>query len=222
MKKSAMGSIGRIIDAVSSQGFVLSDLLQTANGELVISCTGGSPLNQLLGSFPHLALLFGSVPLPILNTSHATSTHTHPSPPCPPPLSEDINSGLGADSIVPAGADALQGPKPPALEIESSSLLLVRPSAIKAGVLGRIVDQVLGSGFRVVNLKMVQLTRPNAQVPSCATSRHAQSRAPERYHHTRFTQRLTKHHTIKHHHTPRTHTGQTQPKPKPPLTRTIP
>lgn len=60
-------------------------------------------------------------------------------------------------------AGALSAPKAPVSEIESSSLLLVRPHAIKAGMLGRIVDQVLGSGFRVLGLKMVQLTRPNAQ-----------------------------------------------------------
>ena len=38
----------------------------------------------------------------------------------------------------------------------------MRAHAIKAHALGRIVDQVLGSGFEVVNAYMTQLSRPNA------------------------------------------------------------
>jgi len=53
-------------------------------------------------------------------------------------------------------------PKPVVGDSTTCSLLLVRPHATKAGVLGRIVDQVLGSGFEVVNAFMTQLTRPNA------------------------------------------------------------
>ena len=41
-------------------------------------------------------------------------------------------------------------------------MLLVRTHAIKDGVLGRILDQVLGSGFEIVNAYMTQLNRPNA------------------------------------------------------------
>ena len=33
-------------------------------------------------------------------------------------------------------------PKPPIAQIESSSLLLVRPHAVKAGMVGRMIDQV--------------------------------------------------------------------------------
>jgi nucleoside-diphosphate kinase len=53
-------------------------------------------------------------------------------------------------------------PKPGVGDAATSSLLLVRAHAIKAGALGRIVDQVLGSGFEVVNAFMTQLSRPNA------------------------------------------------------------
>jgi len=78
-------------------------------------------------------------------------------------LIQQMNAQLGAGSIGPAPPDVLSGAKPPIAQIESSSLLLVRPHAVKAGMVGRMIDQVLGSGFKVMNMKMVQLTRPNAQ-----------------------------------------------------------
>jgi len=53
-------------------------------------------------------------------------------------------------------------PKPTIGDASTCSLLLVRAHAIKAGNLGRIIDQVLGSGFEVVNAYMTQLNRPNA------------------------------------------------------------
>jgi len=73
-------------------------------------------------------------------------------------MNKQLGGGVGMES-----PDVFSAPKPPVPEIESSSLLLIRPHAIKAGMLGRIIDQVMASGFRVLNLKMVQLTRPNAQ-----------------------------------------------------------
>ena len=41
-------------------------------------------------------------------------------------------------------------------------LLLVRPHAVREGKLGLIVHQLLGSGFAIAGLYMLQLTRPNA------------------------------------------------------------
>lgn len=78
-------------------------------------------------------------------------------------LMPQINAQLGAGSVAPSG-DVFGGalPKPVIGDVSTSSLLLVRPSALKAGSLGKILDQVLGSGFEVVNAQMLQLTRPNA------------------------------------------------------------
>ena len=62
---------------------------------------------------------------------------------------------LGTGAVATVGdvfASAL--PKGVAGDVATSSLLLVRAHAVKAGALGRIVDQVLGSGFEVVNAKM--------------------------------------------------------------------
>jgi len=47
-------------------------------------------------------------------------------------------------------------------EFESSSLLLVRPHAVRDGKLGAILHQVIESGFSLRALSMVQLSRPNA------------------------------------------------------------
>jgi len=126
VKASAVGSMGRIMDAINSSGFVISELA-LLDDELVVSVTGDAESN----SFPQLL--------------------------------GQMNSQLGADSIVPTTADKFSSSKPPVPQIENSSLLLIRPHAVKAGFLGRIIDQVLCSGFRVLNLKMVQLSRPNAQ-----------------------------------------------------------
>jgi len=77
-------------------------------------------------------------------------------------LLDQINAQLGAGSVVSGSADIFAGPKPSVPLIESSTLVLIRPHAVKAGMLGRMIDQIMGSGFRVLNLKMVQLSRPNA------------------------------------------------------------
>ncbi len=79
-------------------------------------------------------------------------------------LQEQINGQLGDGSVTTLGGDVFAGglPKADVGAAEHSSLLLVRAHAVKKGNLGRIVDQVLGSGFEVVNAKMVHLTRPNA------------------------------------------------------------
>ena len=68
----------------------------------------------------------------------------------------------GAEAEVEAyfGASA---PKPALAQPDQSSLLLVRAHAITDGMLGQILDQLLGSGFSVGNLQMMQLSRPNAQ-----------------------------------------------------------
>ena len=68
----------------------------------------------------------------------------------------------GAEAEVEAyfGANA---PKPVLAQPDQSSLLLVRAHAITDGMLGQILDQLLGSGFSVGNLQMMQLSRPNAQ-----------------------------------------------------------
>lgn len=126
VKKAALGSVGRIIDAINGSGIVISELL-LLNGEISIAVTGD------------------------------LSTEAFPQ------LLEQMNAQLGAGSIGPGSDAVFAGEKPAVTEIENSTLLLVRPHAIKAGMLGRMVDQVLGSGFRLVNLKMTQLTRPNAQ-----------------------------------------------------------
>jgi len=78
-------------------------------------------------------------------------------------LSFQINQELGAGSVVTT-RDVFQEGLPPTTvaEADTSTLLLVRTHAIKAGVLGRIIDQVLGSGFELLNASMLQLTRPNA------------------------------------------------------------
>ena len=90
-------------------------------------------------------------------------------------------SGAEAEAAAYFGAKA---PKPTLAQPDQSSLLLVRanpnpnpnpspnPSpnpiqvrahAIMDGKLGVILDQLLGSGFSVGNLQMMQLSRPNAQ-----------------------------------------------------------
>jgi nucleoside-diphosphate kinase len=79
-------------------------------------------------------------------------------------LAPQINATLGDGAVSTLGDDvfATPLPKPSVADIETSSLLLVRAHAIKAGVLGRVVDQILGSGFEVLNAAMLQLSRPNA------------------------------------------------------------
>ena len=69
------------------------------------------------------------------------------------------SSGADAEAAAYFGPSA---PKPTLAHPESSSLLLVRPSAIKDGQLGQIIDQVLSAGFQIGNLQMMQLNRPNA------------------------------------------------------------
>jgi len=74
-----------------------------------------------------------------------------------------INGSLGLDAVALADASVFGGAKPSIPQIENSSLMLVRPHAVKSGALGRILDQTVGSGFLVMNAKMVHVTRPNAQ-----------------------------------------------------------
>jgi nucleoside-diphosphate kinase len=69
-------------------------------------------------------------------------------------------SGAEAEAEAYFGAKA---PKPTLAQPDQSSLLLVRSHAIMDGKLGQILDQLLGSGFAVGNLQMMQLSRPNAQ-----------------------------------------------------------
>ena len=78
-------------------------------------------------------------------------------------LLPQINSSLGENSVSTID-DCFSAPlvKPVVGDASTSSLLLVRAHAVKSGALGRIIDQVLGSGFEVVNAQMTQLTRPNA------------------------------------------------------------
>lgn len=45
---------------------------------------------------------------------------------------------------------------------EESSLLLVRPHAVRDGNLGPILDQLAASGFAIAGVHMITLTRPNA------------------------------------------------------------
>ena len=73
-------------------------------------------------------------------------------------LAPQINDSLGAGSVHTADGDTFAAalPKPTVAELDTSSLLLVRAHAIKAGALGRIVDQVLGSGFEILNGTMLQ------------------------------------------------------------------
>jgi len=75
-------------------------------------------------------------------------------------LAPKINAELPGAVQTGGGGAAL--PKPPPLSGAPGTLLLVRPHAVKAGHLGRIVDQVLGSGFEIANAWMTQLNRSNA------------------------------------------------------------
>merc|ERR1712060_938266 len=81
---------------------------------------------------------------------------------------------LPADSPVKGsagGASALKeadfffgsSPRPAPSDVDNSSLLLVRPHAIRDRKLGAIMAQLIESGFAVKSLAMVQLSRPNAQ-----------------------------------------------------------
>jgi len=56
------------------------------------------------------------------------------------------------------GSCPLLTPKQP----DKSSLLLVRPHAVRDGQMGQIVQSVIQSGFEIVGCQMVTLTRPNA------------------------------------------------------------
>jgi nucleoside-diphosphate kinase len=47
-------------------------------------------------------------------------------------------------------------------EFGSSSLLLIRPHAVRDGKLGAILHQLMASGFAVRGMHMLQLSRPNA------------------------------------------------------------
>jgi len=79
-------------------------------------------------------------------------------------LMPQITAELGGSAVQTVGEcfDGVTLPKPVVGDAASSSLLLVKAHAIKAGALGRIIDQVLGSGFEIVNAFMTQLNRPNA------------------------------------------------------------
>lgn len=69
------------------------------------------------------------------------------------------------DSEAQKQAEYLFGGSCPLLrpkQADQSSLLLVRPHAVRDGKLGQIVQSVIQSGFDIVCCQMVQLTRPNA------------------------------------------------------------
>lgn len=75
-------------------------------------------------------------------------------------------SGSPDGSSAEAEAAAYFGPsapKPTLAHPESSSLLLVRPHAVTDMQVGQILDQLIGAGFQIANLQMMQLTRPNAK-----------------------------------------------------------
>jgi len=77
-------------------------------------------------------------------------------------LEPKINASLPGAVETMGDVFAAPLPKPSVGDASTCSLLLVRAHAVKAGVVGRIVDQVLGSGFEIVNAWMTQLNRPNA------------------------------------------------------------
>lgn len=106
VKQSAMSSMGRIIDAFTSSGYLISQL-RLHEGELAISVTG----DMSSGDFPKLL--------------------------------ERINAQLGPTSVELNSEDVFSAPQPPVRMIEASSLLLIRPHAVKAGHLGRMIDQVI-------------------------------------------------------------------------------
>jgi len=124
---AAVGSMGRIIDAISSAGLNISELRLTPGG-LNLKLTGSGTVE-----------VWGS-------------------------LEPQINASLGNGAVSTSKTDAFAAgiPKTTVSNAETSSLLLVRSHAIKEKALGRIIDQVLGSGFEVLNASMLQLTRPNA------------------------------------------------------------
>jgi len=123
---AAVGSMGRIIDAISSAGLTINELRLTPSG-LNLKLTG-SGTNEVWGS-----------------------------------LEPQINASLGSGAVSTSATDVFAGmPKTTVSNAETSSMLIVRAHAIKESALGRIIDQVLGSGFEVLNASMLQLTRPNA------------------------------------------------------------
>merc|ERR1712187_304906 len=81
-------------------------------------------------------------------------------------LSANKPAVAGSTSVAAAASEAkylfcsYQLPKPSA--VDKSSLLLVRPHAVRDGKLGLILHQLLGSGFDIKGMYMLQLTRPNA------------------------------------------------------------
>lgn len=123
---SALPSMGRIIDAISTAELTLGEMRLMPDG-LAFKLTGGNTVELWEKLLP------------------------------------SINGELGEGSVFNID-DVFATPLPAAVvgDATTSSLLLVKPHAVKGGALGRVLDQVLGSGFEVVNAKMCMLTRPNA------------------------------------------------------------
>lgn len=120
-----LGSMGRILDAISNAKLTLGELRLLPDG-LMLKLTG-----------------------------HGTAETWAA-------LEPKINGALPAAVSTVDDIFANPLPKPIVGDAATCSLLLVRPHAVKACALGRILDQVLGSGFEVINAWMTQLNRPNA------------------------------------------------------------
>jgi len=133
--QEAVGDLGKIVDSVQREGFVITEMrLLRANGQMCVAL-------QLTGEdavAKWQAMIAGKA-----------GVTGSPDP-----------SGAEAEAEAYFGAKA---PKPTLAQPDQSSLLLVRSHAIMDGKLGQILDQLLGSGFAVGNLQMMQLSRPNAQ-----------------------------------------------------------
>jgi len=154
---SALQFMGKVVDAVLRAGFAVSELkmLTLSEGEASDIYQAGELAKQLSVG-PVLALK-------LTHEDAVTKLHALVDEVVGPQLGNAIACSMDAASAEKEAAMLFAAPSLPLADVtlSQSSLLVIRPHAVRSGSAGQILDQLMVA-FGVLNMQMLQMTRPNA------------------------------------------------------------
>lgn len=147
---SALASCGKWFDLASACGLIISELRMLDLGQQAAGLFADSALAASMSSGPCIAMkLVGEDA--VSKWASAIGGKTGVAGSADEPAAEREADFLFSKLPLPAPTD-----------VQLSSLLLVRPHAVKEGKLGAIASGLTDSGFVIKGCNMLQLSRPNA------------------------------------------------------------
>jgi len=147
---TALADLGKVLDVVE-QEFLIAELRLLGPSAGLSAVVGDAALAASLSAGPFVAMK--------LCAEDAVGKLAGMLPADSPVK----GSATGSSAVTEADYFFGSSPRPAPTEVENSSLLLVRPHAVRDRKLGAIVAMLIESGFACNSMAMVQLSRPNAQ-----------------------------------------------------------